>query len=382
MSNSIIGKGMKMNKMDDRELRLNGLINSFDLNKSRYDDFEKSLNNLISRIVETSKVVVHDVTSRRKGRASFIDKIKKPGKAYTSLNEITDIVGIRITTYFESDVDIIKDIIEREFHIDINNSIDKRKAHDPDRFGYMSMHYIVSYKSDRSQLLEYAPFQDMKAEIQIRSILQHTWAEIEHDLGYKTKYAIPYYLKRRFSQLASLLELADREFLELKNKIEEYDKSVYDLLGKDLNSVFIDKNSVIIISENNDKIRTLDLAICQVTNARLTSNHDFSENIASMLLWININRASELMTHIDLHKKLIQDFARNWISQKNYSEFNHGISIMYLCYLILAQQQSEEKINDFAAMFNLGKHIDNFGVHLLHIYEETTSMEEATGRGK
>ncbi|EKF9385603.1 RelA/SpoT domain-containing protein, partial [Vibrio cholerae] len=124
-----------MNKMDDRELRLNGLINSFDLNKSRYDDFEKSLNNLISRIVETSKVVVHDVTSRRKGRASFIDKIKKPGKAYTSLNEITDIVGIRITTYFESDVDIIKDIIEREFHIDVNNSIDKRKAHDPDRFG-------------------------------------------------------------------------------------------------------------------------------------------------------------------------------------------------------------------------------------------------------
>ena len=46
-------------------------------------------------------------------------------------------------------------------------------------------------------------------EIQIRTVMQHAWAEIEHDLGYKSKEDIPDKYRRQFSILAGLIELAD-----------------------------------------------------------------------------------------------------------------------------------------------------------------------------
>ena len=98
---------------------------------------------------------------------------------------MTDITGVRVITYFADQVDEIAKVMEGEFNIDIKNSIDKRDILDPDRFGYLSLHYvIVSLSSARCALAEYRSFSELKAEVQVRSILQHAWAEIEHDLGY------------------------------------------------------------------------------------------------------------------------------------------------------------------------------------------------------
>ena len=105
---------------------------------------------------------------------------------------------MRIITYFAEEVDAVAQLIEREFTIDRKNSIDKRMALDPDQFGYLSVHYIVSLAANRSQLPEYAALSGLSAEIQIRSILQHAWAEIEHDLGYKSQTAVPRDVVRQF----------------------------------------------------------------------------------------------------------------------------------------------------------------------------------------
>ena len=58
--------------------------------------------------------------------------------------------------------------------------------------------------------------QPVKLEIQIRSILQHAWAEIEHDLCYKNSTPLPRKIKRRMYRLAGVLELADKEFSAVK----------------------------------------------------------------------------------------------------------------------------------------------------------------------
>jgi putative GTP pyrophosphokinase len=362
----------------NKEILQTKIINEFEHKKISYDNFEECLRNLITRIVESSDITPHAISSRRKGRESLINKIKQPGKVYSELKDITDIVGLRITTYFEEQVDDIKELIEREFDVDEENSVDKRRLHDPDRFGYMSLHYVISIKPQRLDLIEYSAFSGMKAEIQIRSILQHTWAEIEHDLGYKSKYSIPNELKRRFSQLSSLLELADREFLQIKHSIEDYDKKVIELLDRDPSEIDVDKNSIVIISRHDPVILKLDNIVCKVTGANLTNNNYYSENVANMLLWLNITRVSELFMHIDLHTEIISKFADNWISQKEYKEFNHGVSLMYLCYLILAEQGDEDKINKFASKFSLGKHVDDFGKHLIGIYAKTIDTKKTT----
>lgn len=364
-----------MKVIEDKELRISQLIKEFDERKYIYDEFEECLNNLIKQLLKHTDAAIHAVSSRRKGRDSFISKINKPGKAYANISEITDLVGIRITTYFESEVDKVKDIIERELEIDTENSVDKRKLHDPDRFGYMSLHYVVKLTPSRLSLPEYSSFKDMKAEIQIRSILQHTWAEIEHDLGYKSKYSVPKNLKRRFSQLSSLLELADREFLEIRKGISDYEGFVVSCLDINDREICVDKNSVGVISTHLDLIKSLDIEIAKITNANITENHDFSETLSNMLLYLKIEKVSDLKALIDKHASNITDFANNWIHQKNYKEFNNGISIMYTCYLHLATQMDVNSINDFASKFELGRHVSNFGEHLLDIYSKTATQQ-------
>ncbi len=91
-----------------------------------------------------------------------------------------------------------------------------------ERFGYQSIHYLVKLTSRRARLPEYDPFADSIAEIQVRTILQHAWAEIEHDIQYKSALVIPAEIRRRFMSLAGMLEIADREF----QGIQDADKTL------------------------------------------------------------------------------------------------------------------------------------------------------------
>jgi putative GTP pyrophosphokinase len=81
-----------------------------------------------------------------------------------------------------------------------------------ERFGYQSIHYLVKLSAARARLPEYQPFAGTIAEIQVRTILQHAWAEIEHDIQYKSSAVIPVQIHRRFMALSGMLEIADREF--------------------------------------------------------------------------------------------------------------------------------------------------------------------------
>lgn len=174
---------------------------------------------LISSLLQNHSFHIHSISSRTKTIDSFKEKISRPDKNYDQLKDITDIVGIRITTYFSDELDKVSELIKSQFKVDLENSIDKRKSLEPDKFGYMSLHLVAEHNNIRTNLPEYSLFADMKFEVQIRSILQHAWAEIEHDLGYKSEIEIPNIVKRKFSRLSGLLELVDDEFVSIKNII-------------------------------------------------------------------------------------------------------------------------------------------------------------------
>jgi putative GTP pyrophosphokinase len=105
-------------------------------------------------------------------------------------------------------------MVECEFVIDWENSVDKGELLSPDRFGYLSVHYVASLSPSRLALPEYKQYGSIKAEIQVRSILQHAWAEIERGLGYRNQ-TMPGRVRRRFSMVAGLLEMADKEFRDI-----------------------------------------------------------------------------------------------------------------------------------------------------------------------
>ena len=92
-----------------------------------------------------------------------LKKINRSGKDYSDpINEITDLTGIRLITYYIEDFYEIGDIIKKEFIVDYDNSIDKGQILDPDRFGYLSIHYIISLADNRRNLPEWSKFSGLK----------------------------------------------------------------------------------------------------------------------------------------------------------------------------------------------------------------------------
>jgi ppGpp synthetase/RelA/SpoT-type nucleotidyltranferase len=180
--------------------------------------FQLPLEGLIQVLLESEGIRVHGVASRVKTKTSVERKLQRSDEA-RNISSLTDILGVRVITYFPDEVDVVANLIEREFTVDRKHSTDKRMALEPDRFGYLSLHYILQLAQSRSALPEYRGFKDIKFELQIRSILQHAWAEIEHDLGYKSEVAVPKAVRREFSRLAGLLELADAEFLRIREEL-------------------------------------------------------------------------------------------------------------------------------------------------------------------
>lgn len=167
------------------------ILANYDATREQLQEFTGTIRRLLEDLVEPFHEEevkrIHLVDARLKSRKSLKKKLEREERNDKSLSDITDLCGVRIITYYADDVDRVAEIVERELEIDWPNSVDKRDLLDPDRFGYLSLHYVAGLSPARSILAEYRPFAGLKAEIQVRSVFQHGWAEIEHGLGYRNK---------------------------------------------------------------------------------------------------------------------------------------------------------------------------------------------------
>lgn len=184
--------------------------------RGNYQDYARKVESVLQECLDAEKIRLHSITSRAKDPDSFEHKAaqlypESPGKAKYSdpMEQITDKAGVRIITYFLETVGEVSAIISDQFEV---LQQERKASDDPTRFGYQSTHYLVKFKPNRATLPEYAKFADLVAEIQVRTILQHAWAEIEHDIQYKSSSVLPTTIRRRFAALAGLIEIADREF--------------------------------------------------------------------------------------------------------------------------------------------------------------------------
>ena len=197
----------------------------YDGRKHVYGGYASEIKSLVEKLISSHDIPVHSITCRLKERDSFLKKCER--KHYTDpVREMTDLSGVRIIAYTTSDVDKICALIEEEFSIDKKNSMDKAKILATDRVGYLSKHYVAKSRSNRSKLKEYNQFKNLPCEIQIRTMLQHAWAEIEHDRSYKFSGVLPQEIDRRFHLIAGVLEVVDTEFQRLSDEIDDYAESV------------------------------------------------------------------------------------------------------------------------------------------------------------
>lgn len=188
-----------------------------------YKRLGHALKTSMELLLKTADIDYITIESRVKKFKSFFDKIQR--KNYKDpLNETEDICGIRIITLYHSGLEKISELIRREFTV--LSAEDKSDIIDPDKFGYRSWHFVIKIKEEWLKTPQYRNLGGLKIEIQIRTNLMHTWAAVEHKLAYKKEGHVPREIKRKFSRLSALFELADEQLDYLRNDKELYVSSL------------------------------------------------------------------------------------------------------------------------------------------------------------
>jgi predicted RNase H-like nuclease/ppGpp synthetase/RelA/SpoT-type nucleotidyltranferase len=179
---------------------------------------------MVTSILDDAGINYLSVTGRTKTVTSFAEKARRTRDGVLlyadPIREITDTIGIRVITYVHSDVSAVADLLRDQVVVKDDRDMGRETAQEG-RFGYASRHLLIGLDAAREGHPSYALMKGHTAQIQIRTVLQHAWAEFEHDIRYKgtmpDEHARDF--DRRFTLAAGLLELADREFSTIRDTL-------------------------------------------------------------------------------------------------------------------------------------------------------------------
>jgi|SRR5579864_2047191 len=313
---------------------------------------------LIEACLQDADIRYQSVQARVKTKKKLREKYLDPKKDYCKLQDITDLAGLRVITYYDDEIDRVAEAIEREFNIDTKESIDKRDT-DPDRFGYRAVNLICGHLEKRLLDIEYKQFAGITCEIQITSILGHAWSEIEHE-WYDLRDAYPKDVKRRFSVIAALFELAGREFVDIRKRRAEYGKVV--ALQVEANVPDIPVNAVSLRSfiEQDALVLQIDRALASALG--MTLGGEITDNTlefrSKAVLSAGLTKVQDVRAALEKYQKAIPTFALRckrdvWPNSPHSPTTDRGICLYQLGSL-LAAGQGEEKIRAFYKALGFG----------------------------
>ncbi|HDR9168798.1 TPA: hypothetical protein QDB40_002781 [Burkholderia vietnamiensis] len=180
---------------------------------------------LVRSLLENKGVDYLTISGRTKDKTGALEKIKRKG--YENPREqMTDLTGVRVIVFLESDVDRVSNIISESFEVDRANSLNKDAVLQVNQTGYRSVHFVCDIGTERGRLPEFEGLSGLKFEFQVRTLLQHAWAELAHDRNYKFSGKLPREMERQLYLYAGMLEIADKGLDQLSAQIDAYSESL------------------------------------------------------------------------------------------------------------------------------------------------------------
>lgn len=188
-----------------------------------YERMTTCLQEAMKELLLANNIPSVDVVSRVKDIDSAFGKIELK-KYLNPFDEVEDWCGLRIICYYPSDIDRVSAVLQEEFAVQEKEDTSLRLK--PHEFGYRSTHFILKIKDSWLHAPAYRGLGALKAEVQVRTLLMHAWAEIEHKLAYKSTDQVPPQFKRKLYRLSAKFEEADEQFEDLRIGLNEYRASL------------------------------------------------------------------------------------------------------------------------------------------------------------
>jgi ppGpp synthetase/RelA/SpoT-type nucleotidyltranferase len=168
--------------------------------------------------IEVSKVEgrVKDVDECiRKFRRKYRAALEESNTPYEIQPWITDLIGVRVVCLYEDELEKVAQLVQSHYAvIEVTNKAAAVESTETE-FGYKGLHLDLRAKASPKAQAESATEAPWPFELQIRTIIQDSWSVLDHKIKYKK--SIPGQLKRRINVLSALFELADREFLQIRD---------------------------------------------------------------------------------------------------------------------------------------------------------------------
>lgn len=193
---------------------IDSIIKEYDYRQDKYEKLGKQAKYLLRTQIGVHKTKIHEIKYRIKKIDSLLSKIRDKN-IVNPFKNVHDIVGVRVVCLFLSDLNVIRDIVRKNYVVvKEDNIIDDSK---PSIFGYLAIQMDVKLKHS-SRNKSNKSIENIIFEIQIRTIAQDAWASISHYIDYKKKRDVPKKLKRELYALSGLFYIADTHFSSIREK--------------------------------------------------------------------------------------------------------------------------------------------------------------------
>lgn len=347
--------------------------------REQKDDFARLgeiVHSRLSRIVKNAGIPVMSIAHRIKDEKSLEGKLYRKGDGYQSLKDITDILGARVICYFNDDVDKIGQLVEESFKIDRERSSDKRALMRADAFGYLSLHYICSLPEDEDFPEELC---GRRFEIQIRTILQHAWSDINHDLGYKNQFGVPRAITRELARLAGLLELADNEFVRVRDDMNSYiEETRRKIVEDNADDVLIDMISLDEYMKGNAGMREFLGQLASIENSEISEVNP--EAYIQQLKWLKMETIGDIQKMLERNRELAFRLAERVLKGSELDILASNVALRFLCRAeLLSGGYTMEQAAEFIALsVNKKERAERQAQRLFKTYEEI-KKEEGNG---
>ena len=325
----------------------NMILEQYRDNKDNFEQLGNIVQGILEKLVKDAGVRVMTVEHRVKKENSLVGKLYRKGDKYQSLEDITDILGNRVVCYFSDDVDVIGSMVEQNFIVDRDNSVDKRKLMQANSFGYLSLHYVCSLPADAGYPPEVC---GRRFEIQIRTILQHVWDAINHDMGYKGDFGMPRTVTRQFARLAGLFEIIDEEFMRVRDNMDAYTEQTREKIVHDgAEDVLIDIVSLKEYMLRNQRMRVFLQKIADIEHSEICEVNP--ESYLLQLKWLKINTIGDLQKMLEENEELALELARKTLSNTELDIISSNVALRFLCRArLLTGGYSEQQAAEFFAI--------------------------------
>ena len=302
------------------------------------------VHDILTNIAKELNLTVLAVEHRVKAEKSLAGKLERKGDGYQSFEDITDILGARVVCFLADEIDKLGKKVEETFVIDWENSCDKRALIKEDAFGYLSLHYICSLPFGKQWPNEIC---GKKFEIQIRTVLQHAWSVIQHDIGYKSDFGVPRDINRQFARLAGLLELADDEFVRARDNMIGYTQDIRKrIITDEADNVVINMISLNEYVLHNTTMQNLIKEIADIAGAEI-SNID-PESYIPQLAYLGIKKLGDIGKMIKENYPLAIKLASKALSVANLDIVSSSVALRFLCRAeLINKDYSFDKIVEF-----------------------------------